>query len=174
RVLSEESGFETRVVHAGGQADLGTAQPTAIAIHNAASFYFESSSELHEAFDGGGYVYSRFANPTVAAFERAVAELEGADGAVAFSSGMAAIHAAIASLLDGPDGLLVASRDCYGGTQGLIQGPLAALGVQSVLLDFNDAAEATRTFAERPRAVLLETVSNPLLRLVGLPALAAQ
>src|SRR5581483_4036308 len=150
--------FETRTVHSGRAAPLEPALPTAIPVHNAASFYYESSEALDQAFDSG-YVYSRFANPTVAAFEQAVAELEGADGSVAFGSGMAALHAAMLVALREPDDLLAASRDCYGGTQGLITGPLAALGIQSTFVDLGDRGVLDGVLAARPRAFLLETIS---------------
>jgi cystathionine beta-lyase/cystathionine gamma-synthase len=166
--------FETLVTRAGHLADLGAARPTVAPIHNAASYYYESSTALDQAFDGSGYVYSRFANPTVAAFEAAVAALEGAAGAVAFGSGMAALHAAILAVLAGPDDLVAASRDCYGGTLSLLVGPLATLGVQNRLVDLTDEREVERVLAERPRALLLETISNPLLRLLDVEALAAR
>lgn len=166
-------GLETLVVRVGEASDLGGAVPTAVPIHNAASFYYHTLDELDRAFDGG-YVYSRFANPTVAAFESAVARLESAAGAVAFASGMAAIHGAVLAVLAGGDDLLVASRDCYGGTQGLIEGPLRTLGIQSCLVDLTDGAAVERALAERPRALLLETVSNPLVRVADLPTLSAR
>lgn len=168
-----ELGFETLVVRAGEDGGLGEARPTAVPIHNAASFSYETLEQLDRAFDAG-YVYSRFANPTVAAFESAVAALEGADGAVAFASGMAAIHAAVLAVLSGADDLLVASRDCYGGTQGLIEGPLRTVGLRSRLIDLNDPSALDRALAERPRALLLETISNPLLRVADLPTLVAR
>lgn len=165
-------GFNTRVARLGhGVQELGGARPTAVPIHNAASFSYESQAALDAAFDGG-YVYSRFTNPTVAAFEAAVAELEGAEAAVAFSSGMAAIHAAIVACLPGPDEPVAASRDCYGGTQGLLVGPLASLGIRSFFADFTASDGVESIFAERPRVLLLETISNPLLRLVDVSAVA--
>ena len=167
-----EPSFETLAVHAGHDASLDGARPTTVPIHNAASFFFQTSAELERAFDEGGYVYTRFANPTVSVFESAVGQLEGADGAVAFASGMAALHGAILTVLGGPDDILAASRDCYGGTMGLIAGPLAALGVQGNFVDFGDRAAVEEVLAERPRALLLETISNPLLRIADLAALS--
>jgi cystathionine gamma-synthase/methionine-gamma-lyase len=84
---------------------------------------------------------------------------------------MAALHAALLVTLSRPDDLLAASRDCYGGTQGLIAGPLAALGIRSTFVDLVDQDAIDRLLAERPPVVLLETVSNPLLRLVDIPTL---
>jgi cystathionine gamma-synthase/methionine-gamma-lyase len=166
--------FSTLVVRAGQPADLGGARPTVPPIHNASAFYFDSAARLDRAFEGGGYVYSRFANPTVAAFETAVAQLEGAAGAVAFGSGLAALHAAILTCRTGADRALIASRDCYGGTAGLIEGPLRAVGVRGELIDFQDPVELERALAERPAALLVETLSNPLLRLVDLAELCAR
>jgi cystathionine beta-lyase/cystathionine gamma-synthase len=163
-----EPRFETLAVRAGHRVDLGGARPTSVPIHNAASFFFDSLGELDHAFEEGGYVYSRFANPTVSAFEAAVSELEGADGAVAFASGMAALHAALLTVIGGPDDLLAASRDCYGGTQGLIAGPFATLGVRSVFVDLSDEVAIQRALARRPRVLLLETITNPLVRVLDL------
>ena len=169
-----EADFDTLVVRAGGQVELGGARPTSPPIHHASAFYFDDSEQLDRGFEQGGYVYTRFANPTTAAFERAVALLEGADAAVAFSSGMAALHAAVLACLDRPDGLLLAARDCYGGTEALIRGPLARVGVRHRLVDFQDEAAVAEALAEGPFAVLVETISNPLLRLVDLGRLAEQ
>jgi cystathionine gamma-synthase/methionine-gamma-lyase len=73
--------------------------------------------------------------------------------------------------LDGPDDRLVTSRDCYGGTQGLIAGPLATLGIAGTFVDLLDQQAVEASLGGRPRAVLFETLSNPLVRLVDAPAL---
>src|SRR3954469_26037666 len=86
----------TRVVHAGEQRG-AEIRPTSTPMYNASSFMAPSVAEIDAILGGDvpGYVYTRDGNPTVAAFERAIADLEGAEGAVAFGSGMAAIHAAL-------------------------------------------------------------------------------
>ena len=170
---SPQKRFETLAVHAGHLADAGQARPSAVPIHPAASFYYDNTTLLEQQFDTG-YVYSRFSNPTVSALEAAVATLESAEEAVAFGSGMAALHAAVVGLLGDPDGLVLASRDSYGGTQGLLAGPLADLGVRSLFVDLTHPAGVEQGLSERPRLVLLETISNPLLRVVDLASLAGR
>jgi cystathionine beta-lyase/cystathionine gamma-synthase len=164
--------FETLAVHAGHRADLGEARPTSVPIHNATSFFFDDLGKLDHASEQGSYVYSRFANPTVSAFEAAISQLEGADGAVAFASGMAALHAALLTVITDPGDLLVASQDCYGGTHGLVTGPLATLGLRSVFVDLTDEVAIQTALAKRPRVLLLETITNPLLRILDLAELA--
>ena len=165
----------TLAVHAGRPPRVG-GQPLSVPIYHAASFVFESAETLDAVLGGErpDFVYSRYANPTVVALEEAVATLEGADGAVAFASGMAAIHAALlATGLRSGDALL-ASQDCYGMTRTLLEALFASLGVRVRFVDACDhAAVEAALAAERPRALLVETVSNPLLRIADLPALAA-
>jgi cystathionine gamma-synthase/methionine-gamma-lyase len=87
---------------------------------------------------------------------------------------MAALHAAVVALVGGTDALVLASRDCYGGTHGLLDGPLASLGLRTLFADLTDPATVDQGLSERPRVLLLETISNPLLRVVDLPELAAR
>jgi cystathionine gamma-synthase/methionine-gamma-lyase len=120
-----------------------------------------------------GYVYSRNGNPTVAALRESVAALEGAADASVFSSGMAAVHAALLAAGVAAGTTLVASRDLYGVTASLLSGVFAPMGVRLVYADLTDVEEAARVIErERPVAVYAETLSNPLLRLVDVGALA--
>jgi cystathionine gamma-synthase/methionine-gamma-lyase len=154
-------------------AGLGT--PVAPGIQPASSYYFPRLAGLARAFDDprAGYVYARRGGPTTEAFARAVAALEGADGAVPFASGMAAIHAALLAAGVGPGDTVVAGRDLYGATQTLLTTVFAAQGVRVRLVDATDLGDCRRAIAAaRPKAVYVETLSNPLLRLPDLPALA--
>ncbi len=177
--------FDTRAVHAGRDAGPiqdpdeprpeGMGTPVVPGIQPSSGYYFESLDALDQAFDdpSRGYVYARHGGPTTAAFARAVADLEGADGALAFGSGMAAIHAVLLAAEVGPGKGIVASRDLYGATQGLLTNVFVPQGVQVRLVDATDSAATRRAIeAERPRVVYVETISNPLMRLVDLPALA--
>ena len=112
-----------------------------------------------------GYSYARYASPTVAAFEDAVSAPEHAPASVAFASGMAAIHAAVRHFCAEPASVLFASSDCYGGTFTLLGNTLTREGVQVRFLDVFDTERlARRVSDERPRALLVEVVSNPLER----------
>jgi len=115
-----------------------------------------------------GYVYTRYGSPTVAALEKAVAALEGAEDAVVLASGMAALHLALTQAGAAPGAPVVAASDLYGATHTL----LARLGTALRYVDMSDL-DATRTAIEeaRPRVVLLEVMSNPLLKIADLPAI---
>lgn len=165
----------TLAVHS-GQLEPAGGQPLAVPIYHAAAFVYDSADELDAAFAGErrGYVYSRYANPTVAALEQAVAVLEGAEEAVAFSSGMAAIHAALLATGLKAGDCVLASQDCYGMTRTLLEGLFSTLGVRVRFIDLLDRAGMVAAVeAERPRALLVETISNPLLRIADLPEVAA-
>ena len=131
--------------------------------------------ELDTVFGGGkpGYVYARFANPTTTAWEKAVAVLEGADEAVAFASGMAAIHAALLAAGARNGGKLLAAQDLYGATVSLLARFMTTVGVQTHFLDVTDLAAVERELRGwRPAALLCEAISNPLLKVADVPALA--
>jgi cystathionine beta-lyase/cystathionine gamma-synthase len=172
-------GFATLAAHAGeeGPDDDGAAgwRPTSTPIYNATGFAMPTLDALDEVFAGArpGYYYTRDANPTVRAFEAAVAALEGTTGpfAAAFSSGMAAIHAALLAADLKPGDCVAATRDCYGLTRVLLSTHFAEMGVQTVWLDMTDLAAVERALAERPKVLYLETVSNPLVIVLDLPKL---
>ena len=167
-------GFSTRAVHS-GERQTSKSQPAITPIYASVCFLEESMAEMDEVFAGTreGYVYTRYGNPTTAALERAVADLEGGDGAVAFGSGMAALQAAFATLDLRPEDSIVAARDCYGTTYSLLADVLAPTGVQVTFVDMTHLEGVERTLNSiRPKAVFLETISNPLLRIADLPAIA--
>jgi cystathionine gamma-synthase/methionine-gamma-lyase len=120
-----------------------------------------------------GYVYPRYGSPTVAAFEAAVAELEGGAAAHAFSSGMAAIHAALLAAGVRAGTAVVAAMDLYGATYTLLSHLFAQLGAAVRFVDATDlAAVEVALAATRPVALVAETISNPLLKVADLPTLA--
>jgi cystathionine beta-lyase/cystathionine gamma-synthase len=170
--------FETLAAHAGeapvGGEDAGPGwRPTTTPIHNASGFYLPSLDALDEVFAGRreGYFYTRDGNPTVRAFEEAVAALEGAPLAAAFGSGMAAIHAAILAAGVGPGDRILATRDLYGLTRVMLATHFAQLGVETRFIDMTDLALVERELAEQPKVVYLETISNPLVIVLDLPAI---
>ena len=167
--------FDTLAVHAGTPPfTFDGAHPTAPPIVHASSYWYDSADELDRVLgdEQPGYSYARYASPTVVAFEQAVAALEAAPGAVAFGSGMAAIHAVVRSCAPRPGTVLFASRDCYGGTYTLLASHLAHEGVSIRFVDVFDLGELGRRLAEeRPSALLLEILSNPLERVADLQAI---
>ncbi len=120
-----------------------------------------------------GEFYSRYANPTVRAFEDAIAELEGAEEALAFSSGMGAIASTVLALCSAGDHVVI-QRQIYAGTIAFVQGPCARLGIEHTVVDgtapgaFREAVRAGRTML-----VIAESPSNPRLDLVDLHELGA-
>ena len=128
-------------------------------------------TEASEAKVGAGYVYSRWANPTVDAFEAAVADLEGAAGAAAFASGMAAISALVLALCSAGD-RVVATRQLYGNTHSLLTGRLARYGIRADMADVGDEASIA-ALLPGARLLLCETIGNPAIEVADLPRLAA-
>ena len=131
--------------------------------------------DLDAVFEGTrkGYVYTRYGNPTVTALEEAVAALEEGEAALAFASGMAAIHAALLAVGARAGSAVVAAQDIYGATYSLLAGLLRSQGVTVHFVDTADLDAVEAACAElEPVALLAETVSNPLLKVADLPALA--
>jgi cystathionine gamma-synthase/methionine-gamma-lyase len=166
----------TQSVHAGERAPRPSYTPVVTPIHNSVVYLYDDVDTLHRILAGSepGYVYSRYANPTTAALEEAVAVLEAGAAATAFSSGMAAIHAALlASGLRAGD-TIVAARDLYGITLSLLNTVLPPLGVTVRLVEIAQTEQVIAALeTERPRLLLLETMSNPVLIVPELPELAA-
>jgi cystathionine gamma-synthase/methionine-gamma-lyase len=140
----------------------------------ASSYWYDSADELDRVLgdEQPGFSYARYASPTVVAFEEAVAALEGAPEAVAFGSGMAAIHAVARACAPTPDTTVFVSHDCYGGTYTLLADNLTREGVRVRFVDVFDLQALGRRLAEeKPAALLLEVVSNPLERVADLQAI---
>ena len=116
--------------------------------------------------------YSRVSNPTVAALEAALAELEGAAGAVAFGSGLAAETALFLTLLRAGDHV-VCSRALYGGTRRLLEQVLAPLSISASFADTTDLAAVAAALGPRTKLVFVETPANPTLDVSDLSGLAS-
>lgn len=167
-------GTSTRAVHAGERIPQPVERSTTTPIYSTTTFLHPEMESLDAVFAGEqpGYSYARHGNPTIAAFETAMAALEGTDGAVAFGSGMGALHAAILACVSAGS-KIVASRELFGATVALLNAIFDSLDVETIYVDPFDLAEVESAIAtNRPRAVLLETISNPLLNVANLPAIA--
>jgi len=169
--------FDTLAAHAGeshaGDDPSPGWRPTATPIHNASGYFMPSLDALDEVFAGSrpGFFYSRNGNPTVRAFEAAVAALEGAPIVGAFSSGMAAIYGALLAAGVGPGDRILATRDCYGLTRVLFATHFTDLGVQTTFVDMADLGAVEQELAHGAKVLYLETISNPLVKVLDLPAL---
>jgi len=118
------------------------------------------------------YDYGRGGNPTRDLLAEALAKLEGGAGAVITSSGMAALDLLVSRL--GPDDLILAPHDCYGGTMRLLKARSERRHCQVVFVDQSDKAAIDRALYWKPALVLVESPSNPLMRVVDIAALAAR
>ena len=171
--LGLERGFTTRAVHSGERPRRPNFTPTATPIYPSVS-YLADDPETQDAIFGGeqaGYVYTRHGNPTVRALEVAIAALEETEDAIAYGSGMAALQAAVLYEVQAGD-RVVASRDLYGATAALLSQVFGTLGVRTTFVDVGDLDQVEQALIEaKPRALLCETISNPLVRVADLPAL---
>jgi len=168
-------GIFTQAVHAGERGPRPDFTPVVTPIYNSVGYLYESMEQLDEVFGGEreGYVYPRFGTPTNAALERAVAILEGGEAALSFASGMAAVHAALLATGLEAGQAVVSAQDVYGASYALLARLFTALGIQVRFVDIADLASVERAIAEeKPRAVFCETISNPLLKVADVPAVA--
>lgn len=165
----------TQAVHAGERQPAPAETPVTTPIYHSVGYLEPSAGRMEAVFAGeqAGYVYRRYESPTVDAFERAVATLEGGEAAFAAASGMAAVHAALLAAGVRSGSAVVAAQDCYGATYSLLSTLMAEQGVAVAFVDVTDLAQVQTALAEhRPAALLVETISNPLLKLADIPALA--
>jgi cystathionine gamma-synthase/methionine-gamma-lyase len=157
----------TRFVHAGERREAPKGVPASTPIYASSSFIYEQVEDIDRIVEGdtSGFVYSRYGNPTVAAFEDAMAQLEIGRFAYAVGSGMAAIHGALLGCELSSGSVVLASKDLYGSTFELLLTVFGAFGVKTVTEDFNDvAALRAKAFEVKPAVLLCETLSNPLLK----------
>src|SRR5258706_1953426 len=167
--------IETDLVHAGERAPLPAGLPNATPIFANSTFGYESMEEADKVFSGElkDYIYVRYGNPTVEAFQEAMRVLEGGAVARAYASGMAALHAALLASDLTPGAYIIASRDLYGASFDLIYNIFGVFGVKTQLVDFSDLDDPRRKTDELKRRVFLaETISNPLLKVLDIAAVA--
>jgi cystathionine gamma-synthase/methionine-gamma-lyase len=165
----------TQAVHAGKPGKGPDFQPTVTPIHPSVTYRYPSMEALDQVFAGSkeGYVYARYGSPTVTAFEEAVATLENGERALAFASGMAAVHAALLALGARAGSAVVAAQDIYGATYALLGQLMRTQGVTVRFVDATDLDAVESACADlQPVALLAETISNPLLKIADLPRLA--
>ena len=149
--------------------------PVVTPVHHSVGYTYEDTEDLDAVFAGTSQnpVYTRYGNPTVAAFEAAVAALEGGAAALAYGSGMAAIHGALLAAGARAGATVVAAHDVYGATYALLSKLLASQGVATRFVDVSDIPATESAIKEaRPALVIAETISNPLLKVADIAALA--
>ena len=167
--------IQTTAVHAGDRKKPGKYIPVATPIHTASSYFYESMEQLDRIFgdEEAGYCYSRYDSPTAAALEELMTALEGGHGSLACASGMAALHMAVAAALADRRPGVVAANAMYGATVSLLMKVLDPMGVKVRFADVCDLDALRAAVAEeRPGCILVETISNPLLRVGQLDRIA--
>ena len=165
----------TLLVHSGERGTLPEGQPVAIPLYASATFTYDSMEDIDKVFSGEkqGYIYTRYGNPTVVALAEAVKTAEEGATACAFSSGMAALHAALFSCDLKPTSTVVASQDLYGATTNLLTTIFGSFGVKTIPADFGNLNSLRETVQQHKPAVLIaETLSNPLLKVCDIEACA--
>ncbi|HEU5222630.1 MAG TPA: O-acetylhomoserine aminocarboxypropyltransferase/cysteine synthase family protein [Candidatus Lumbricidophila sp.] len=167
-----EYGFKTRAIHAGNIPD-AEAGARALPIYQSSAFVFDSTADAAARFalQKYGNIYSRLANPTVAAFEERVASLEGGLGAVATSSGLAAQYITFASLA-GTGDHIVASANLYGGSITQLDVTLRRFGIDTTFVRSANAEDYAAAITDKTKALFVETVANPSGEIADLEALA--
>ncbi|MDD1773389.1 MAG: PLP-dependent aspartate aminotransferase family protein [Methanomassiliicoccales archaeon] len=170
--MRKYKGMSTAAVHSGEVKDeqFGSVN---VPIFQTSTFYFPTDDP--RTWEGqvpdGSYIYTRYGNPTVRAAEDKIAYLEGAEKGLIFSSGMAAITATLTSLLGNGD-QLVSVEDVYGGTFNLMKNELPRLGVQIEFVDSTKTSDMIAAISDKTKVVYLESPTNPMLKLVDIPAVA--
>jgi cystathionine beta-lyase/cystathionine gamma-synthase len=165
----------TRLVHAGERQASPEGQPVATPIYASATFTYETMQEIDQVFSGEktGYIYTRYGNPTTAALEDAMRDIEEGAVACAYSTGMAAVHAALIACDLKAGSTVLASQDLYGATTSLLNNVFSSFGVKTVNTDFSDLANVREHAKEiRPQVLVAETISNPLLKVCDIKAAA--
>ncbi len=183
RARGAQPGMDTLLVHGGLKPPRpGEPMPAVTPIVPAVGFVHLHMDDADRAlgYEGGvtpvdpeSFVYSRYGGPNQAELEETAALLEGAEGAVSFSSGMAALHAGLLALVP-PGGSVVAAEQLYGVTRTLLELLAAKMGLKVTYADFLDGERLRAAVAAaRPACIVCEVLTNPLARLVDLDMAAA-
>lgn len=166
-------GQSTRLIHTGERVTAGLTPSLTTPIYETSTFIFGSAAEVqaYQAGAGGGYLYSRYDNPTVVAVEQKVAAVDGAESALLFASGQAAsTHAMLGLLSQGDE--IVCSGAIYGGTHHLIADVLPRFGIAGRFVPLESLTDPS-IIGPRTRMVWFESPINPTLRCVDVRAVAA-
>jgi len=165
-------GFETLSLHAGQHPDPVTGA-RAVPIYQTTSYVFQDADHAAALFnlERAGHIYTRISNPTIAVLEERLAALENGVGAICTASGMAAMHLAIATLLNAGDHI-VASASLYGGTINLLAHTLPRFGITTTFVKPRDLDAFRAAIKPNTRLVIGETIGNPGLEVLDIPKVA--
>ncbi|MFJ8267030.1 O-acetylhomoserine aminocarboxypropyltransferase/cysteine synthase family protein [Peribacillus asahii] len=163
--------FETLSIHGGLQVDETGAR--SLPVYQSNAYLFKDTEHAANLFGlkETGYIYTRLHNPTVSVFEERVALLEGGIGALATSSGMAAITLAILNIAGAGDEI-ISSSTIYGGTYNLFANTLPKYGIKVKFVEPNNLEKFKESITPRTKAIYGETIGNPSLNVLDIEALA--
>lgn len=164
--------FDTLSLHAGQHPDPVTGS-RAVPIYQTTSYVFQDADHAAALFnlERAGHIYTRISNPTIAVLEERLAALENGVGAVCTASGMAALHLAIATLLNAGDHI-VASASLYGGTINLLTHTLPRFGLTTTFVKPRDLDGIKAAIQPNTKLVIGETIGNPGLEVLDIPAVS--
>ena len=166
--------FETLQVHAGQETTDPTTGARAVPIYQTTSYVFENSAQAAGRFglSEGGNIYTRIMNPTTDVFEKRIAALEGGIGALALSSGAAAITYAIQNIAHAGDHI-VAAKTIYGGTYNLFAHTLPNFGITTTFVDPDVKGSFEKAIQQNTKAIFIESLGNPNSNIIDIEELAA-
>ncbi len=164
---------DTLSLHAGQKPD-PTTGARAVPIYQTTSYVFDDTEQAASLFnlERAGHIYTRISNPTVAVLEERIAALEGGVGAVCTASGQAALHLAVATLMDA-GGHIVSSASIYGGSHNLFTHTLPRFGIETSFVHPRDTEGFRKAIRVETRLFFGETLGNPGLEIMDMPAVAA-
>ncbi len=165
--------INTHLVHAGERGPTPQGKPVSTPVYATTTFTYDSMAEVDQVFAGEkqGYIYTRYGNPTISALEQALNVLEKGKAACAYSTGMAALHAAIFACELEPGATILASQDLYGATNDLLYKIFGSYGIKTTTTDFSDLqALKVKALEIKPHVLIAETISNPLLKVCDIAA----
>lgn len=166
---NKNHGFNTKMVHAGGEPDkLGSA---VVPIYQTSTFTFKNAKEGADRFAGKdeGYIYTRIGNPTIKALEDNIAALENGYGGIATASGMGAINSVYMALLQ-QGAHMISTASVYGPSRVIIEKHFSRFGVQSTYVDTSDTNNIISAIQPNSTLLYIETPSNPTMQLTDLRA----
>jgi len=169
---TKDLGFCSKLVHAGASKDAYGSAVTPI--YQTSTFRFESAQDGADRFAGrsDGFIYTRLGNPTIRGLETCIADLEEGAGAVATSSGMAAVTTAYLALLESGDHV-VSTASVYGPSRILMEKHLSRFGITASYVDTSDLGLVRPALRAETKMIYVETPSNPLMQITDLRAIAA-
>ncbi|EGD50713.1 O-acetylhomoserine/O-acetylserine sulfhydrylase [Thermoanaerobacter ethanolicus JW 200] len=170
--MSKKYGFSTLAIHEGWEPD-PTTGAVALPIYQTSSFAFKSTEHAADLFalKEEGYIYTRMMNPTVDVFEKRIAALEGGVGALAVSSGQAAITLAVTNIA-GVGDEIVSSTNLYGGTYNLFATTLKKFGINFKFVDPSNPENFKSQITDNTKALYVETIGNPKIDVADIEKIA--